>query len=104
MINLGHASAPAYKTCDVVVAEGASVADVLDRAAASGCISSWESASYPGFGRYVTCLDGICETPATYWAFYVGGGYSLTGIDATPARDGETYQFTYEQWAVQLPL
>ena len=28
-----------------------------------------------------------------YWAFYVGGEYAMTGVDATPITEGETYAF-----------
>lgn len=103
-IDLGHPALPSYKECDVTVPAGSNVGAVLDQAEEDGCISGWESASFPGFGRYVTCVDGLCEEVVTYWAFYVNGAYASAGIDDTPVAAGSTYTFAYEQWAVQLPL
>lgn len=102
-IDLVHRATPSYKECDVTLPAGSTVGALLDQAAADGCISSWESSSFPGFGRYVTCLDGLCEQIVTYWAFYVNGHYASAGIDDTPVTAGSTYTFVYEQWAVQLP-
>ena len=91
-----------YKDCVETVLAGSTVAQLLDAAVASGCIDSWTYAEYPGFGRYVTSIDGIPEAVATYWAFYIDGAYAQTGIDVTLVEDGHTYTFDYEQWAVQL--
>lgn len=88
--------------CDVTVAAGSNVGDVLDQAVADGCISSWESKSFPGFGRYVTCIESVCEQVPTYWAFYVDGAYATEGIDSTIVAEGASYSFDYTQWVVQL--
>lgn len=28
-----------------------------------------------------------------YWAFHINGEYAMTGVDATPIKDGEVYSF-----------
>lgn len=91
-----------YKECIETVPVGSTVADLLDAATESGCIDGWEHAEFTGFGRYVTSIDGIPETPVTYWALYVDGAYAETGIDATFVENGHTYRFNYEQWAVPI--
>lgn len=101
-VNAGAASAPAWRDCAVTVPAGSNVGDVLDQAEADGCILEWSYAEYPGYGRYVTSIDHVSEAVATYWAFRVDGAYSDAGIDDTYPVGGETYLFTYEQWAVML--
>lgn len=104
VVDLVHPTLPDQRSCDVVVPAGSNVGDLLDAAVDQGCLSSWESSSFPGFGRYVTCIDGICEQVVTFWAFRVDGAFSNSGIDATPVLAGSSYQFTYEQWPAPLPL
>lgn len=77
--------------------------DVLDQAREDGCILEWSYDTFPGFGRYVTSIDNLAGQLPTYWAFYVDGAYSGTGIDDTGVAEGSTYKFTYEQWVVALP-
>jgi hypothetical protein len=103
VVDLGAPATPDYATCALVVPEEANVGDVLDQAVATGCIDEWSSASFPGFGRYVTSIDNVQEAVVTYWAFRVNGEYSSSGIDATLALEGDVFQFTYEQWPVPLP-
>lgn len=103
-VNAAHASLPVWRDCDVVVPAGSDVGDVLDQAVVDGCILEWSSSEFPGYGRYVTSIDHVQEAVATYWAFRIDGAYASTGIDDTPATSGETYLFTYEEWAVALPL
>lgn len=89
-----------YKTCAVSVPSGATAGDVLDAAVADGCLVLWTYETYPGFGRYVTCIDAFCGAVATYWAFYTDGRYSDLGIDSVRVYGGETLRFNYEQWVV----
>ena len=104
VVDLLHPSLPDHAACDVTVAAGADVGDLLDAAVAQGCISSWEHSEFAGFGRYVTCIDGICEAVLTFWAFRVDGQFWDAGIDDTTVEAGSTYQFTYEEWPAPLPL
>src|SRR5688572_21662231 len=54
---------PAFTaSCSVTVASGANAGDVLDAAAASGCIDGWSSITDPTFGRF---LHGIAEAGST---------------------------------------
>lgn len=51
------------------------------------------------YGLYVKTVNGITadyDTDHTYWAFYVNGEYSNTGVDSTPVNEGDTYEFKVE--------
>lgn len=100
-LTLGNAAHAPYKACEVPLAEGATVADLLDAATAQGCISGWTYAESP-FGRYVTSIDGIPEAAVTYWALYEGGAYAQCGIDCTYPEPGIALSFNYETWATFL--
>ena len=48
------------------------------------------------FGLYVKTVNGITadyEVDGTYWAFYVDGDYSMSGVDTTPAEPDRVYEF-----------
>lgn len=50
------------------------------------------------YGLYITTVDGedaIYENDASYWALMVGGEYAVTGVDATPIQDGDSFQLIY---------
>lgn len=52
------------------------------------------------YGLYVKTVNGITadyETDGMYWAFYIGGEYASTGVDATAVTEGETYAFKMEK-------
>lgn len=91
-----------YRTCEVTVPAGSNGGDVLDQAAEDGCILRWTSQEFPGFGRYVDCIDVLCGAVLTYWAYYYNGGYSDVGIDHTSVQDGDVLRFNYEQWVFVL--
>ena len=96
---------PAYKSCDVTVADGANGGDVLDAAASSGCISSWQHDSF-GNSRFVTCIDGVCQQTGTFWAFYVNDALPCggsCGIDDVHLHGGETVSFAYADWFTPFP-
>jgi hypothetical protein len=105
-VGAGNHLAPAlFADCEVTVAAGSAVGDLLDAAAAQGCIGSWEAQEFAGFGRYVTCIDDVCEQVVgglfgTWWAFYVDEAFATQGIDDTPVRDGTVYEFVYSDWYV----
>lgn len=97
-ITLGnHVLAP-YKECEVTVPAGSDPGDVLDQAEAQGCIDSWDYDVFDGFGRYVTCIDGICQQFGTFWAFYVDEVPSNVGIDGAIVENGQTIEFVYADW------
>lgn len=91
-------AAPAIHDCAVSVAAGSTVADVLDQAQADGCILAWSCTDF-GFGCYVDSVDHIPGAPmyATYWAFWINGGYASTGVEATIVEAGDVYELEYEQ-------
>lgn len=48
------------------------------------------------YGLYVKTVNGITadyDTNGTYWAFYVGDDYGMTGVDLTEIEAGATYAF-----------
>ncbi|MBE6662836.1 MAG: DUF4430 domain-containing protein [Ruminococcaceae bacterium] len=45
-------------------------------------------------GMYIESVCGVVadyNVDRTYWAFYIGGEYAMTGADNTPITEGETY-------------
>lgn len=51
------------------------------------------------YGLYVKTVNGITvdyDVDGKYWAFYVDGQYSSTGVDATDVVQGSTYSFKVE--------
>ena len=52
------------------------------------------------YGLYVKTVNGITadyDKDQTYWAFYVNGEYSQTGVDSTNVTAGDTYSFKVEK-------
>ena len=48
------------------------------------------------YGLYVKKVNGITadyDVDGTYWAFYVGEEYGMTGVDMTDIEPGATYAF-----------
>ena len=69
-----------------------SASTVGDALVEAGLIEGNESE----YGLYVTTVDGCTldwDTDHAYWAFYINGEYAMTGVDATPIVEGETYAF-----------
>ena len=47
------------------------------------------------FGLYVKKVNGMLadyDVNQTYWGFYCGGEYMMTGVDLTPIADGDSYE------------
>lgn len=50
-------------------------------------------------GQYGLMVDTVngqkydYNEDGAYWAFYINGEYSMTGVDSTPIKDGEIYSF-----------
>ena len=48
------------------------------------------------YGLYVKKVNGITadyNVDQTYWAFYIGSDYGMTGVDMTDIEPGATYAF-----------
>jgi hypothetical protein len=48
------------------------------------------------YGLYVKTVNGMLsdwDVDQTYWAFYINGGYGMSGVDTTPIAEGEVYSF-----------
>ena len=52
------------------------------------------------YGLYVKTVNGITadyDKDGTYWAFYIGEEYAMTGVDMTDIEDGQSYAFKVEK-------
>lgn len=52
------------------------------------------------YGLYIKEVNGISavyEVDGTYWAFYIGSEYAMTGVDATEITDGASYTLKVEK-------
>ncbi len=52
------------------------------------------------YGLYVKTVNGTMldyDKDGMYWSFYINGEYAMTGVDATPITEGETYMFKAEK-------
>ena len=50
------------------------------------------------YGLMIHTVDGekaSWEENGAYWALYVGEEYAMTGVDATPVSDGDTFKLAY---------
>jgi hypothetical protein len=50
------------------------------------------------YGLYVKVVNGIVadyDIDGSYWAFYIGDDYSMTGVDTTPIEEGATYRLVH---------
>lgn len=50
------------------------------------------------YGLYVKVVDGETadyDVDQSYWSFYIGDEYAMTGVDQTKITDGATYWFKY---------
>lgn len=92
---------PQYKSCGVTVTAGANGVAVLLAAKNSGCISGY-TVTPSTFGNYVSCIDGICETLATYWRMTENGTLTGYGVDGFSANAGDVLGFSHTQWATCL--
>ncbi len=50
------------------------------------------------YGLYVKAVNGITadyDVDQSYWAFYIGDEYAMTGVDATAVEEGVAYRLVY---------
>ena len=50
------------------------------------------------YGLYVKTANGILadyDVNQSYWAFYIGDNYAMTGVDSTPIEEGVIYRLVY---------
>lgn len=50
------------------------------------------------YGLYVKVVNGITadyDIDQSYWSFYIGGEYAMTGVEKTNITEGITYQLEY---------
>lgn len=89
-------ASPQIKTCSVSVDAGADGVAVL-AAATPSCISGYTAPS-TSYGRYVSCIDGICEAVVTYWRMTKNGSLTSYGVDDFSAAAGDVLGFSYTEW------
>lgn len=99
-VSVGTAAPPAVpiSECSVSVPAGADGVAVLDAAEREGCIDSYQGSNDPQFGFFLECVNGICGTPATYWAFYENNTLSNTGLSFYEAQSGDEVEVSYQTW------
>lgn len=54
------------------------------------------------YGLYIHEVDGeraVYEEDGAFWAFYVDGQQSITGIDQTALEEGKNYELRYEVYS-----
>jgi hypothetical protein len=76
-------------------------ADVLDRAEATGCITSWDgrddASCTDGTPVFVAEVDGLEEVfPTTFWALHLNGQAASVGVCDLALQDGDSLGFVYE--------
>ena len=52
------------------------------------------------YGLYVKVVNGLradYDKDQVFWAFYIGGKSSMSGVDMTDIVDGEKYTLAYEK-------
>ena len=50
------------------------------------------------YGLYVKVVNGMTadyDIDQSYWSFYIGGEYAMTGIEKTDITEGTTYKLEY---------
>lgn len=97
------AYAPTGAACPLSVAPGSDGLAILAAAVASGCLLSYDTVTYPGFGTFVTCLDEVCGdstagSVGTYWNMYDNGASAPYGVDGFSAGDGDDLTFAYQPY------
>ena len=71
---------------------------VGDYLQAEGIVKGEEGA----YGLYIHEVDGeraVYEEDGAFWAFYVDGEQSLTGVDQTALEEGKHYELRYEVYS-----
>ena len=70
-----------------------------DGQTAEELLSASAEVTYENFGeagKFVTSINGLAADEGHYWAFYVNGEYSQTGVSQTILSEGDIITFTYE--------
>lgn len=99
--------APTGAACTLSVPAGADGVAVLDAAVAQGCLLSYDTVTYPGFGTFVTCLNEVCGhagtgTVGTYWNMYENGASTWYGVDGFVADAGDELGFAYQAFCFEV--
>lgn len=72
-------------------------AETLGEALCEHGIIDGEDSAY---GLYVTMVNGIIadyNIDKSYWGFYQGGEYMMSGVDSTKINGGEHFEIVYEK-------
>ena len=70
-------------------------ADTVGDALLENSLIAGEEGAY---GLYVKVVNGITadyDVNQCYWAFYIDGGYAMSGVDTTSIEEGVSYKLEY---------
>jgi len=56
-----------------------------------------EATDFGDAGMFITSINGVAADDTHYWALYVNGEYSQTGVSQTTLAVGEEIVFKYEE-------
>ncbi len=65
-----------------------------------GLLTSSAQVEFQDFGtvgKFVKSINGLASDDHSYWALYVNGEYSQTGVSQTVLRTGDVVDFVYEE-------
>lgn len=98
------AYAPTGAACTLEVSPGANGMSVLGAAVAKGCIVSYQTTTYAGYGTFVRCVNEVCQVneATTFWMMSENGVATSYGVDGFSAQDGDELTFTYTSWVAYL--
>jgi hypothetical protein len=102
-----HGSGKPAAACPLTMAEGADGLAVLDAAKSSGCIGSYTTVTFAGFGTFLQCIDGVCGgrdprgAACWYWAMTENGVMTDYGVDGFRAGNGDVLSFTLAPYGAQ---
>ena len=99
--------APTGAACTVSVPSGSNGLAVLNAAQQAGCVVSYQTVTYPGFGTFVTCIDEVCGNATlgsvgTYWNMYDNGASAAYGVDGFSAQAGDELGFAYKAYCFEV--
>lgn len=87
--------------CAVSVAENADGLAVLSAAKSAGCIRSYTTITFPGFGTFIDCISDVCgvEDPDDfywYWGIHLNLVPTAFGVDGYRAHNADHLMFLYQ--------
>lgn len=79
----------------VEINENETVQNAMQNAQAQGLAYSVKY--FVGIGSFITAIDGISQTNAMIWIYYVNGEKATQGISTQQIHDGDRIEWKYER-------